>query len=502
MSIATDLGLGKPLETGMTICLRSMRLAEAMGVSADELARTYSLAMLRHIGCTVGSDEIAAVARDEHEFMRTFATVDFARQAQVITKMLGLLRRQFRGAAFPPALARMIASLPKLGSMGVARCEVAQMLAERLGFGPDLLQDLLLFGERWDGKSEARKAKGEDLTPSVRAVQLAEGITILSMLSGQEEVDAIVRERRASVYAPDAVDAYLQDPGSVLAASDVPSVWDAVMDAEPQQHAIVGGERLDDAMSALADFADLKSSYLVGHSAGVAALARSAAEQAGLPPADVAQIYRAALAHDVGRVGVSTSIWNKAGPLTTDQWEKVRMHAYYTDRVLARPEALHAVGTLASMHHERMDSSGYFRAFDAGRLPAGARILAAADVFHAMLEARPHRPARTKEQAAEELLAEVRAGRIDADAADAVLKAAGRPVPRRRRDPGALTSREAEVIRLLARGLSIKQIARALTISPKTADAHIQHIYTKIGVTTRAAATVYAMNHDLADVLD
>jgi HD-GYP domain-containing protein (c-di-GMP phosphodiesterase class II) len=256
-------------------------------------------------------------------------------------------------------------------------------------------------------------------------------------------------------------------------------------------------DRLDDSLRAVGDFADLKSPYLVGHSAGVAELAARAAERAGLPAADVVALRRAGWVHDVGRVGVPSMLWGKPGALTFDEWERVRMHAYHTDRILARPEGLRSFGRIASMHHERCDGSGYFRAVAASQQPGPAKILAAADAFHAMTEERPHRPALDAERAAAELKAEVRAGRLDGDAAAAVLEAAGRPVRRRREQVGGLTAREVEVLRLVARGRSIREIARDLVISPKTADAHIQHIYAKAGVSTRAAATLYAMQHDL-----
>jgi DNA-binding NarL/FixJ family response regulator len=149
------------------------------------------------------------------------------------------------------------------------------------------------------------------------------------------------------------------------------------------------------------------------------------------------------------------------------------------------------------MHHERLDASGYFRGAAAAQQPVAARILAAADAFHAMTEPRPHRGPMPPDKAAAELRAEIRAGRLDAGAADAVLAAAGQPVRRRTEQVAGLTAREVEVLRLLARGLSTRDIARELTVSPKTADAHIQHIYAKAGVSTRAAATLFAMRHDL-----
>jgi DNA-binding NarL/FixJ family response regulator len=176
----------------------------------------------------------------------------------------------------------------------------------------------------------------------------------------------------------------------------------------------------------------------------------------------------------------------------------VRLHSYYTERVLARPGALAQLGALASYHHERLDGSGYHRGAPAAIQSPAARILAAADVYQAMTEARPHRPARTPDDAAEQLRREARAGRLDAAAVDGILGAAGqRAGAARRAFAAGLSEREVEVLRLLARGNSIKQIAETLVLAPKTVDNHIQHIYNKIGVSTRAGATLFAMEQNL-----
>jgi HD-GYP domain-containing protein (c-di-GMP phosphodiesterase class II) len=255
------------------------------------------------------------------------------------------------------------------------------------------------------------------------------------------------------------------------------------------------------ACRAIADFTDLKTPYTLGHSSGVAELAALAARQYGLPEADVVSIRRAGMLYDVGRTGISGGIWAKPGPLSDREWERVRMHSYYTERVLARPTTLARLGAIAALHHERLDGSGYHRGLLASISPA-ARILAAADVYHAMTEPRAHRPARSPEEAADELQREVSAGKLDSDAANAVLAVAGHRVCRTRRESVAgLSEREVEVLRLIARGHSMKEIAQLLVISQKTVDHHIQHIYNKIGISTRAAAALFAMQHDLIDVL-
>jgi putative nucleotidyltransferase with HDIG domain len=260
---------------------------------------------------------------------------------------------------------------------------------------------------------------------------------------------------------------------------------------------ILEADAIDRALAAIGDFADLASRFLVGHSAGVSQLATKAAQRCGLETADVVTIRRAALLHDVGRVAVPIRIWNKPGPLTSDDWEQVRLHAYHSERVLSRSTFLAAVARVATAHHERLDGSGYHRGSAAAGLVAAARVLAAADAGHAMTEPRPHRDAISVEQAAENLTQEANAGRLDPDAVAGVLEALGQPVPQIAR-PAGLTDREAQVLGLLAHGLLTKQVARALGVSTKTADNHIQNIYGKIGVSTRAAAALFAMEHGLA----
>jgi HD-GYP domain-containing protein (c-di-GMP phosphodiesterase class II) len=256
------------------------------------------------------------------------------------------------------------------------------------------------------------------------------------------------------------------------------------------------GEAIDRALAAMGDFADLVSPYLTGHSAGVAELATASAEWCGLDASETHALYRAALVHDIGRAAVPTTIWQKRGPLTPQQWERVRLHAYQSERILSPSPFLAALAPVATAHHERCDGSGYHRGSAAATLSTPARLLAAADAFHAMTEPRPHRAPLSDDEAAATLTQAARAGRLDPDAVGAVLRTAGRQPPRMQR-PGGLSEREAEVIALLARGLQTKQVAQRLGISVKTADRHIQNAYGKIGVSTRAGATLFAMQHGL-----
>jgi HD-GYP domain-containing protein (c-di-GMP phosphodiesterase class II) len=274
--------------------------------------------------------------------------------------------------------------------------------------------------------------------------------------------------------------------------------WEAGLAAEPGTRPYLSDDEIDETALVLADFTDMLSSYDSCHSREVAGLAMTAARHFGLPDADLKAIQRMGWLHDLGKIGISPGIWCKPRSLTDSEWERVRLHTYYTERILSRPAILAQLGSVAALHHERQDGSGYHHGLHGNSIPPVARLLAAANFYQAKLEARPYREALTQEAAADQLRHEVRNGRLDSDAVKAVLSAAGHHTPPVRRDRIAgLTEREIEVLRLMARSLSKRQMAQRLSVSEKTIDSHAMHIYEKIHVSTRAAAALFAVQHDL-----
>jgi HD-GYP domain-containing protein (c-di-GMP phosphodiesterase class II) len=312
----------------------------------------------------------------------------------------------------------------------------------------------------------------------------------------------VARERSGGQFDPELVDCFCDRAGELLASLDATTGWGAVIDAEPGLRQTLSGVELDAALEAVADFADLKSPYTMGHSRAVADLAAEAGRLFGVPEDGVRTVRRAGLVHDLGRLGVSNAIWDKRGPLSAFERERVRLHPYLTERMLSESAVLAPLGALASQHHERLDGSGYPRGLKANMLPPPVRILAVADVYRAMLEPRPHRDPRSAADAAHEVRAEARSGRLDGDAVEAVLRAAGHERSRRPERPAGLTTREVEILRLVARGMLNKEIARRLQISPKTVSNHVEHIYAKIGVSSRAAAGLFATEHGLLSAAD
>ena len=200
--------------------------------------------------------------------------------------------------------------------------------------------------------------------------------------------------------------------------------------------------------------------------------------------------------------GIPATVLEKPGPLSGSESERMRMRTYSTERMLARPPALARLGAIASLAHERCDGSGYHRGLAGPAIAVTARLLAAACSYRAMTEPRAYRPAMTAKDLTAELRAEVRAGRLDADAVDAVLAAAGQRSGKRRSGPAGLTPREIEVLALIARGASTRQVARQLAITPNTAETHIERIYAKTGASTRSTATLFAMQHGLLESRD
>ncbi len=502
LSIATDLGMGQPLEFALSGCVLATRLGDSLGLATDDLHDVYYYSLLRFIGCNVDTYAMSALMGDELGVRAAFAAIDPGNVPEVLDLAIRFIR-QAHAATRPRDMARIveqgIAGLPQLMQEQFSgHCEVAQRLAERLGFGPGLRRALGQVYERWDGNGLPRGLRGATVSPAVLLVTLAQDVVTHQRLGGRDAAIAVVRARRGGAYDPSHADHFCLHATTLMDGLDDEPSWKTVLDCEPGAQLTLNEAQFDIACQAMADFADVKSPYTLGHSPGVAKLASAAARLGGLGEIEALTLWRAGMLHDLGRVGVSAGIWTKPGPLTEREWEQVRLHPYYTERILARPPALAAIGTLAALHHERLDGSGYHRRLPASMLPLDARVLAAADVYQAMLEPRPHRPARSPDAAAAELDQAGQTGSLDPNTVRWVLAAAGQQAkPVRSARPAQLTERELQVLRLIARGQSIKEMSRNLTISPKTADTHIQHIYEKIGVSTRAGATLFAVEHSL-----
>ena len=497
LSLATDLGFGQPPEHMMRSARIGMRLGERMGLVGNDLATLYDVGILTYVGCPVYGNEAALLFGDDIDFRAHAIEVDLAG----FPAMMFMLRRAGHGTS---ALnrARQTATFMASGGRQVVQqmaehCSAAGALASRLGLGGNVQAGIEQAYARWDGQGYPDDLSGADLSLAARVSHVAEACEVFQRTAGIEAALDVVHSRSGTHFDPEIAGLVATDPESLFDDLDQDTV-DELLDADPTERRPLSDEELDSALEAIGDFCDLRCSFFAGHARSTADLVRVAAEVQHMTSADSHLTYQAALVHDVGRFGVPASLLGKPGPLTANQKERVRLHAYYVDRIFSRPEPLHRIGLLASTHHERMDASGYHRGIGGAMLSPGERLLAVADAYSAMMQPRPYRDPLSEDEVVLELQAEVKHGRLDPVATDAVLAAAGHPVSRTRAGgPAGLTTRESDVLAVLALGMPNKRIARELGIRPKTVSNHIEHIYSKLGVSNRAGAAMYAMQHGI-----
>jgi HD-GYP domain-containing protein (c-di-GMP phosphodiesterase class II) len=503
LSLVSDLGMGQPMEHALRQTLLAHGLAQRIGLDADQQEATFYAGLLAWVGCHIDAYEQAKWFGDDLAIKADIRHVDLSSSA---ADLAFVLRRIGAGRSLAERLKTQAAFVRQgfddLDVMMDNHCVAATDLATGLGLGGDVCTSIRQSFERWDGRGDPDGAKGEAIVTSSRLICLADVAVVFHRIGGVDAAVEVARERRGTQFDPALVDVFVDLASELFGDLEQVEPWDAVLTAEPDHGRLLSDDELDAALEAVADFVDVKSPFTIGHSRGVADLGREAARGLGLPARDVTDIGRAGLLHDLGRVGVPNSVWDKRGELTVSETERMRLHPYLTERTLASSPGLSELGLVASQHHERLDGSGYPRGLRHDALGPGSRLLAVADAYRGKLEPRPHREVMDPPAAAAFVREEVQAGRLDGDAADAVLRAAGHRSRRRREAVAGLTPREVEVLRLLALGHSTKAIATELGITRKTASNHLEHIYTKLGVTNRARASLLAAKHGLIEPAD
>lgn len=498
-SLATDLGLGQPMEHVLRSWAIAARLGDHLGVHPEERGALYYVATLAWVGCVADTPEVAAWFGDDIAFRRDSYQVDLAG-----LPMLGFMLRHVGMGSPGIQRIRLAANLVGTGGKGIrqglmSHCLTTAQMAERLGLGTEVSDPLRQMFARWDGKGVPSDVSGSAIAFSMRLFHLADTVEVFHRTAGVDAAIAVARERRGKQLDPSVVDAFCALAPEVLGDSSTEPDWRLILSNEPALQRRLSEAELDAALEAIADFTDLRSPVRAGHSRGVADLVAWAAAHMSLGRADIVNLRRGGLLHDIGLHGIPATILNKKSALSESESERMRMHTYYTERMLAQPPALARIGAIASMAQERCDGSGHHRGLSGPAIPLTGRLLAAACAYRTMIEPRSHRPAMSAKQALTELHAEVRAGRLDADAVESVLAAAGQSRGKRRGGPAGLTPREIQVLQLIARGASTRQVAHRLEITLKTADTHIERIYAKTGACTRSTVTLFAMKNGLLD---
>ena len=498
LCVTADLGYGLPAGEAVRASVLGTRMARKLDLPDGEVRAVFYTSLLEHVGCTAYAHETAAAFDDELAMNVAAAKTNLADPLDLLRVFLPGVTQGLPGLERARIAVFAVGRGARFGkAFTTATCEVARETARRLGLPPDVQRGLYHVFEWFNGKGAPAGLKGEEIPLPARLARVAGLAVFFDGLGGPELAAAALRERSGGLVDPAIVAAFVEHGDALLAELSGLDLRAALLELEPEPVETVPAARLDEVAAAFADIADLKSPFFHEHSRRVAALAREAALRLELGHAEIGDLHVAALLHDLGRVSVSDAVWEKPGPLTSLEWEQVRLHAYHSERILAASPALASLAPAVGMHHERLDGSGYHRGLSGQALPLPARILAAADVYVALTQERPHRPRLEAAAAAEELRADARRGRLDADVVECVLGAAGERMRARRSWPAELTEREVEVLRLVAAGLSNREIARRLVISPRTAEHHVQHVYGKIGVSSRAAAALFALEHGL-----
>jgi HD-GYP domain-containing protein (c-di-GMP phosphodiesterase class II) len=495
LSLGVDLGFGQPMEHVLRQCLIGLRLADCLGLDEQGRATVYYTALLINVGCHVDAHEQAKWFSDDIALKATKYKGFGLEGAAAVLQLVGAgqpARQRLR-----VGIELLISGHREVSGMIERHSSLAQTLAQQLGL-PDAVTRAVGSGyEQWNGRGWPGKLSGAQVPVAARVAHLAEFVEVAHRVSGIEGAIESARKLSGKQVDPALARLIAGRAPEIFRGLEGVQAWNAVIEAEPALAVMLSEDQFDSALLAIANFVDLKSPYTLGHSSAVAQLTHSAGALMGVAGDELRTLRRAGLVHDFGRLGVSNGIWDKPGPLGPGEWERVRMHPYFTQRMLHHSPVLAPLGTIAVQHRERLDGSGYPRGMVGSAILPAARILGAADAYQAMREPRPHRPAHSADAAARLLREDVKSGKLDGDAVNAVLDAAGHRVRRRKEGPKGLTAREIEVLRLLAQGLSTKQIADRLMMAPKTAGNHIEHIYVKIDATNRVTASLFAMQHGL-----
>lgn len=495
LSVAIDLGLGQPSEHVLRSTLIATRLADRLGLGRPQRDSTYLTTQLLWLGCHVDSREFAQMFGDDIAVRAEAYQVEWVG----IPYLRFLASNVGRGRPLPQRLRimrdLMMAGMAERTRMQHGHCVAAGLLAAEMGLPRQVQAALGHAFERWDGTGGPASVSGDAIPVEARIALFADIAEVHHRIGGVPAACRLARDRRGTQFAPEVVDVFLTDPEAVLAQPDDP--WMAALAEAPAESEVMSDTELDRLIVALGDFADLKCPFTLGHSRAVAERSVLAGRRLGLDDQEVVHLRRAGHLHDLGRIGVSSDIWERAEALSHDQWERIRLHPYLTGRILERVGGLDRVAQLAINHHEQLDGSGYPRGLAAGQLSTSDRILAAAVAYESALEPRPYRAARTPEEAAQRLRRRVETGHLDQAAVEAVLASAGHEPQRAKRRDDGLTPREVEVLLMVARGGSNRDIAAELVLSEKTVRNHVERIYTKLGVNNRIGASLYALESGL-----
>jgi putative nucleotidyltransferase with HDIG domain len=388
MSRALDLTEGQSVGHTVRTTIIGMRLAEELDLSAFDRVALYGALLLKDSGSSGQSRVEEVLSADKHEPTHLNGIAHFPGRAFSVFKTAGGLLGRSKPA---PAQSRLL-----------TRAERGESMALRMGFSTATADAIRHIDEHWDGTGIPDGRVGHEIPIFSRIILLAQTLDAFYTQRGLLSARKMLRERSNQWFDPIVVRIARSwrediDWWESLQSPDATAMAIAV---EPQQHTRYVDERgLDEVARAFAEIIDAKSSYTYQHSTNVAKYARATAFELGFEKHDVSILNRAALLHDIGKLGVSSSILDKAGPMTDDERAEMQRHPVYTWEILQRVGAFAGFARTAALHHEKLDGTGYPWGVKAEALDVPARILCVADIYEALTAHRPYRAGLTREAA-------------------------------------------------------------------------------------------------------
>ncbi|NBB50257.1 HD domain-containing protein [Rhizobium sp. CRIBSB] len=404
LSHALDLTGGQDPGHGIRTAHIGSAIGRRLGLSEQQLHDLYYTLMLKDLGCSANAMRMSELFdTDDTSFKRDFKRVDGS--------LPSLLRQVFRHAGRRRgALARVGAVLKALSrgrhaaELVALRCNRGAEIAWQMRFSADVASGIRDLDEHFDGSGRPQGLKGEAIHLSARIALAAQILDVYQTHEGRTAALSQIKRRKGRWLDPKIADTLLTlavEPGfwDDLAA---PDLEEKVLAAEPGQAVIFADEDyIDDIVKGFARVIDAKSPYTAGHSDRVAEFTDRIAVELGLPPAERRTLRRAALLHDIGKLGVSARVLNKPAKLDAEEWTEMRAHAAHSERILSRIPAFAELAEIGGAHHERLDGSGYPRGLKGDQISFATRIIATADVFEALTGERPYRAALPTDDALE-----------------------------------------------------------------------------------------------------
>ncbi|MGB1311737.1 MAG: HD domain-containing phosphohydrolase [Leucothrix sp.] len=496
LSLATDLADGHPSGSAMGSAVIATNLGKAMGLQPEEQSELYYAAICRSIGCTSTASDVSPLALgEEHTLNHCYTIGDPLDPENLRHHLNNSFAPDHPNEMRQPVIDQCVAAGADMLPLADPQCEQASALSKRLpvpGRVSSLVEQRI---SRWDGGNPSQPG-GEDILQGSRIIEFAVVMELHRRIGGLPAMVEVAQKRSGTQFDPAVCNTFLKDPTAIYRGLGTGWDWEHYQTMEPGDPIIIGQAEVRAIAEAFADFIDLKTPRLLGHSHNVAALAFRGAVARGMPEDECQHLFNAGLLHDIGKSAIPNGIWDKTGPLSRQELQRAKTCSHHTEQILMTSPIFDNIVDAACSTNERNDGSGSHRRIKLNDDASG--LLAVANAYDELTRDVPGRDALSSEDAADVMLEEVMKGRFPREATRTILAESGHSKSVTSNVyPDGLTPREAEVLMHISRGLSNKEIAQKLEISPRTIDNHSQNLFKKIGAPGRTAAAMYAIDQGI-----